>query len=103
MYALVPGYVQFYNDIVAGKARKMIGVTPDRTASLPRNELALGRSRYFGGVDLNREFGKWELAADEDTVLSEEELQAMLQEAVSTQPTTAETTATPSTTPTSVA
>ena len=60
LFALVPGLVNFYQADVAGKRRKLVGVVPggqgSRDERLPRDERVLGRSRYFGRVDLNREF-----------------------------------------------
>lgn len=53
LFALVPGYVQYYRGNVRGKERKLVGVTLEKGEVLPRKEDELGRSRYFGGVVLN--------------------------------------------------
>ncbi|GAA5873173.1 hypothetical protein JCM16303_006960 [Sporobolomyces ruberrimus] len=79
LFALVPGYVNFYTDKVNGKEKKLVGIVPDsREERLPRNEKLLGRSRYFGKVDLNREFLGGER---EEVLLSEEEIQKLINEA----------------------
>lgn len=59
-----------------------MGIVPDsREERLPRNEKVLGRSRYFGGVDLTREFlGGGGGAARED-MMSEEEINQLIAEA----------------------
>lgn len=87
LYALAPGFVHYYKDVVRGKERRLVGITTDsRDETLPRNEGAEGRSRYFGGVDLRRERGVWE--GDEqgefapEEVLSKEEMDELLKEAV---------------------
>ncbi|ORY74316.1 ribosomal L27 protein-domain-containing protein [Leucosporidium creatinivorum] len=91
LYALAPGYVTYYTDLVRGKERKMIGITTDsREETLPRMVEHLGRSRYFGKVDLEREMGDWEFGAEELSALegeqgeqlSEEELNQLIAEAV---------------------
>ncbi|KAH9981331.1 ribosomal L27 protein-domain-containing protein [Lactifluus volemus] len=46
LYATVPGYVRFYKEKWMRGERKFIGVVLNRAA--------LGRSRFFGLVDLNR-------------------------------------------------
>ncbi|KAL8287068.1 hypothetical protein RQP46_004074 [Phenoliferia psychrophenolica] len=89
LFALVPGFVQYYKGIVNGKERKLVGITThSRDESLPRQEDALGRSRFFGAVDLAREKGVWEIDGDEaggaerfDT-MSEEEIEALIAQAV---------------------
>ncbi|GAA5826278.1 hypothetical protein JCM3770_001669 [Rhodotorula araucariae] len=79
LFALVPGFVTFYRDAVRGKERKLIGVVPtSRDERLPRDEAAQGRSRYFGGVDLNGQYGA---ALDEGHLLSEDELQRLIADA----------------------
>ena len=82
LFALVPGYVNFYTDKINGKEKKLVGIVPDsREERLPRNEKVLGRSRYFGGVDLTREFlGGGGGAARED-MMSEEEINQLIAEA----------------------
>ncbi|BGP38533.1 54S ribosomal protein L2 mitochondrial [Rhodotorula kratochvilovae] len=78
LFALVPGFVTFYRDTVRGKERKLIGVVPtSRDERLPRDEAARGRSRFFGGVDLNGQYG----AALEGDLLSEEEVQRLIADA----------------------
>ncbi|KAK7693770.1 hypothetical protein QCA50_003342 [Cerrena zonata] len=52
LYATVPGYVRFYKKPGARKDRKFIGVVLTRGEKLPRDETNLGRSRFFGLVDL---------------------------------------------------
>jgi len=51
LYALAPGYVQFYRDTVGGKEKRMVGITLTPEERLPRDEDAVGRSRYWGQVD----------------------------------------------------
>lgn len=82
----MPGFVQYYKGTVAGKERKLVGITTHaREEQLPRQESALGRSRYFGGVDLAREKGVWELGEQDggrlDT-MSEDEIEALIRDAV---------------------
>lgn len=68
----------------------MVGITTDsREESLPRMVEHLGRSRYFGKVDLEREMGDWEFDPEQMTMegeegeqLSEEELNQLIAEAV---------------------
>jgi len=52
IYAMVPGYVRFYRETGSRKDRKFIGVVLHRGEKLPRDESTLGRSRFFGLVDL---------------------------------------------------
>ncbi|GAA5975872.1 hypothetical protein JCM10908_005310 [Rhodotorula pacifica] len=86
LFALVPGYVTYYRDNVRGRERKLIGITPSGpNEKLPRDERNLGRSRYFGGVNLNGDLsaslpfeGEF-LEADE--VLGEEELKKLIADA----------------------
>ncbi|GAA6034823.1 hypothetical protein JCM8097_009316 [Rhodosporidiobolus ruineniae] len=85
LFALVPGFVQYYRDVVRGKERKLVGVVSSPDDRLPRDESALGRSRYFGKVDLNPESAVgglegWEVA-EEGEALSEEELKKLIAEA----------------------
>lgn len=85
LYALAPGYVTYYNDLRHGKERKFVGITTDsREESLPRMVSELGRSRYFGKVDLEREMGAWEFEQENEQgeELSEEELNELIAEAV---------------------
>jgi large subunit ribosomal protein L27 len=53
IYALVPGFVRFYKQKWLRGERKFVGVVLQRGEKLPRDEVALGRDRYFGLVDLN--------------------------------------------------
>lgn len=53
LYATVPGYVRFYKEERLRRVRKYVGVALTRGEKLPRDETTLGRSRYFGLVDLN--------------------------------------------------
>ena len=52
LYAVVPGFVRFYKAQGTRKDRKFVGVVLNRGEKLPRDELTLGRSRYFGLVDV---------------------------------------------------
>jgi large subunit ribosomal protein L27 len=52
IYATVPGYVRFYKEKYMSGERKYVGVVLERGEVLPRDDKALGRSRYFGLVDL---------------------------------------------------
>ena len=52
LYAMVPGYVRFYKVPGARKDRKFVGVVLNRGEKLPRDETNLGRSGFFGFVDL---------------------------------------------------
>ncbi|GAA5866546.1 hypothetical protein JCM3774_004010 [Rhodotorula dairenensis] len=86
LFALAPGYVTYYRDTVRGRERKLIGITPTGPdVKLPRDERALGRSRYFGGVDLNgvSSSSSSSLAFDEadEVILGERELQQMIADA----------------------
>lgn len=82
LFALVPGYVNYYTDMVHGKERKLVGITTDsREERLPRPEHDLGRSRYFGGTNLNaprEEFGMAE--GEEEVEMSQEEVRRMIDE-----------------------
>jgi large subunit ribosomal protein L27 len=53
LYATVPGYVRFYKEKWMRRERKFVGIVLNRGEKLPRDEQALGRSRFFGLVDLN--------------------------------------------------
>jgi large subunit ribosomal protein L27 len=53
LFATVPGYVRFYKTKWMRGERKFVGIVLNRGEKLPRDEQALGRSRYFGLVDLN--------------------------------------------------
>jgi large subunit ribosomal protein L27 len=53
LYATVPGYVRFYKEKWMRGERKFVGVVLNRGEKLPRDEEALGRSRFFGLVNLN--------------------------------------------------
>ncbi|TDL27404.1 ribosomal protein L27 [Rickenella mellea] len=53
LFALVPGYVRFYTEERMNGKRGYVGIVLNRGEKLPRDEAALGRSRYFGLVDLN--------------------------------------------------
>ncbi|KAM0754717.1 hypothetical protein T439DRAFT_309507 [Meredithblackwellia eburnea MCA 4105] len=73
LFATAPGFVQFYKDTVKGKERKMVGITTrSRDERLPRREDLVGRSRYFGGVDLN----KWNEDVEAYRQWQREELEA---------------------------
>ncbi len=65
LYAMVPGYVRFYKIPGSRKDRKYIGVVLNKGEKLPRDDVSLGRSRFFGLVDLNA--FKKEAAAAEAT------------------------------------
>ncbi|KWU44173.1 hypothetical protein RHOSPDRAFT_18419, partial [Rhodotorula sp. JG-1b] len=85
LFALVPGFVTYYRDTVRGRERKLIGITPSGPdEKLPRDERSLGRSRYFGGVNLNGDLSS-SMAFDEvfeaDEVLGEDELKQMIADA----------------------
>jgi len=84
LFALVPGYVNFYTDKVNGREKKLVGIVPDSTDErLPRNEKLLGRSRYFGKVDLTRELMGEQ---SEEVMLSEEEIKKLVAEAQASVP-----------------
>ncbi|BGP14317.1 hypothetical protein JCM10213_004444 [Rhodosporidiobolus nylandii] len=92
LFALVPGYVQYYRDTVRGKERKLVGIVANPEERLPRDEASEGRSRFFGGVDLNAEllggeFEGWEAHGEP---LGEEELKKLIAEAAATVPQGAE-------------
>jgi len=53
LFALVPGFVRFYSKKHMNGERKYVGLVLNRGEKLPRDESALGRSRYFGLVDVN--------------------------------------------------
>ncbi|KAI0372925.1 ribosomal protein L27 [Pilatotrama ljubarskyi] len=53
LYAAVPGYVRFYKIPGSRKDRKYVGIVLNKGEKLPRDETSLGRSRFFGLVDLN--------------------------------------------------
>lgn len=84
----MPGFVTYYRGTTpgtSGKDRKLVGIVPtSRDERLPRDERALGRSRYFGGVDLNGAYaagGK----AGEGEFLGEDELQRLIAQATGEQ------------------
>ncbi|KAI9057921.1 ribosomal protein L27 [Trametes sanguinea] len=54
LYAMVPGYVRFYKVPGSRKDRKFVGIVLNKGEKLPRDEKNLGRSRFFGLVDLNQ-------------------------------------------------
>lgn len=51
IFATVPGYVRFYKEKWMRGERRFVGVVLNRGEVLPRDEAALGTSRYFGLVD----------------------------------------------------
>ncbi|KAF8809028.1 hypothetical protein BYT27DRAFT_7232411 [Phlegmacium glaucopus] len=53
IYATVPGFVRFYKEKWMRGERKFVGVVLHRGEVLPRDEAALGTSRYCGLVDRN--------------------------------------------------
>lgn len=53
IYAVVPGFVRFYTRKFGLRDRRYIGVVLHRGETLPRDEAALGRSRYFGFLEVN--------------------------------------------------
>ena len=53
IYATVPGFVRFYKEPGLRKDRRFVGVVLNRGEKLPRDEAALGRSRYTHVVNLN--------------------------------------------------
>ncbi|KAF8275058.1 ribosomal L27 protein-domain-containing protein [Lactarius quietus] len=53
LYATVPGYVRFYKEKWMRGERKFVGIVLCRGEKLPRDEQVLGRSRFFGLVNLN--------------------------------------------------
>ena len=54
IFALVPGFVRFYSEKWMNTERKYVGVVLNRGEKLPREESKLGRSRYFGLVDVSK-------------------------------------------------
>ena len=62
IYAMVPGYVRFYRQTGLRKDRKYVGVVLERGEKLPRDEAAVGRSRYTHLVNL-KEVAQQEAAA----------------------------------------
>jgi large subunit ribosomal protein L27 len=53
LYATVPGYIRFYKEKWMRGERKFVGIVLSRGEKLPRDEQSLGRSRFFGLVNLN--------------------------------------------------
>jgi large subunit ribosomal protein L27 len=53
IYAVTPGFVRFYTEKWLRGQRRFVGVVLERGQKLPRDEAKLGRSRYFGLVNLN--------------------------------------------------
>ncbi|KAG5735706.1 hypothetical protein E4T56_gene12142 [Termitomyces sp. T112] len=53
IYATAPGFVRFYKEKWMRGERRFVGVVLNRGEVLPRDEAALGRSRYCGLVNLN--------------------------------------------------
>ncbi|KAH9005108.1 ribosomal L27 protein-domain-containing protein, partial [Lactarius hatsudake] len=53
LYATVPGYVRFYKEKWMRGERKFVGIVLSRGEKLPRDEQTVGRSRFFGLVNLN--------------------------------------------------
>lgn len=53
LHAQIPGYVRFYVQAHGRFKRKYVGLVLNKSEKLPRDENALGRSRYFGLVELN--------------------------------------------------
>jgi large subunit ribosomal protein L27 len=51
IYAVAPGFVKFYKTKWLRSERKFVGVVLNRDETLPRDNNALGRSRFFGLVD----------------------------------------------------
>lgn len=52
IYATVPGFVRFYKEKWMSSQRRYVGIVLNRGEKLPRDEAALGRSRYCGLVNL---------------------------------------------------
>ncbi|KAL0946701.1 hypothetical protein HGRIS_012888 [Hohenbuehelia grisea] len=52
IFATSPGFVRFYKEKFMSKERKFVGVVLHRGEILPRDEAALGRSRYCGLVNV---------------------------------------------------
>lgn len=91
LYALVPGFVQFYSANRAGQEKKFVGITTNqREETLPRDVENEGRSRYFGGIELSRERGDWEhrpgegvrVGAGVGAGVGEDELMSMIRDAM---------------------
>jgi len=53
IYAVSPGYVRFYKEKWMRGERKFVGVVLNKGEKLPRDDMALGRSRHFGLVNVN--------------------------------------------------
>jgi large subunit ribosomal protein L27 len=53
IYATVPGFVRFYKEKWMRGERRFVGVVLHQGEVLPRDETALGTSRYCGLVDRN--------------------------------------------------
>jgi large subunit ribosomal protein L27 len=53
IYATTPGFVRFYTEKWMRTNRKFVGVVLTRGEKLPRDDTNLGRSRFFGLVDVN--------------------------------------------------
>jgi large subunit ribosomal protein L27 len=53
LYATVPGFVRFYKQKWMRGERKFVGIVLNRGEKLPRDEETLGRSRFFGLVNVN--------------------------------------------------
>lgn len=86
LFALVPGFVNYYSAVVGGKERKLVGVTTNsRDESLPRREADEGRSRYFGGRNLNAPAPEEGLEGEEEVALSQEEVRRMIDELMAEQ------------------
>ena len=66
IFAKVPGFVRFYKEPGSRKDRKFVGLVLNRGEKLPRDEAALGTSRYCGLVNL-KEFTKPEENASESS------------------------------------
>lgn len=54
IYATAPGYVRFYKEKWMSGTRRFVGVVLERGEVLPRDEIACGRSRYFGLVNISQ-------------------------------------------------
>ena len=61
IYATAPGFVRFYKEKWMRGERRFVGVVLNRGEVLPRDEAALGTSRYFGLVDRNESNHKTQL------------------------------------------
>ncbi|SCV67653.1 BQ2448_5264 [Microbotryum intermedium] len=83
LFALVPGFVQYYQDVVRGKERRLIGIcTESREEKLPRDLRKEGRSRYFGLVDVERMRGSWEQGLSERYEGESEDVGKLIKEAM---------------------